>query len=100
MSKKKQPAEPSGTHTAGDWAFTVGDKERRNMSTVHKADDETFLIAYVICEAVNPHQRAEDVANARLLAASPRLLAACRHLIDILPVLLDKGLDKETIQDA
>jgi len=67
-------------HTPGPWRFSEGDKERRAMSEVFKKNDKTFQIALVTCEWSNPHARAEDIANARLIAAAPELLAACEAL--------------------
>lgn len=64
-------------HTPGPWVFQEGNKERPSMSMVHKASDRGFPIAQVICETQNTKQRAEDIANARLIAAAPDLLAAC-----------------------
>jgi hypothetical protein len=68
-------------HTPGPWAFTEGDKGRREMSVIHKANDREFLLGYAITESQNPHQRAEDIANARLFAAAPDLLAACKAIL-------------------
>lgn len=63
-------------HTPGPWTMKEGDAERREMSHVFKADDPEYLIAYVMCEWRNQHQRAQDLADARLIAAAPDLLAA------------------------
>ena len=68
-------------HTPGPWAYREGRAEMRESSTVHKADDPEFILGHVICESVNKAQRTEDVANARLIAAAPDLLAACRRLL-------------------
>lgn len=69
-------------HTKGPWAFTEGDAKRMAMSNVFKADDPEFLIAYVTCEWQNPHQRAEDIANARIIAAAPEMLAVLVALVN------------------
>lgn len=61
----------STRHTAGPWAFKEGDRDRRSMSDVFKAEDPEFRIAYVTCEFLNKQQRAEDIANARLIASAP-----------------------------
>ncbi len=71
-------------HTPGPWAFTEGDVERRAMSEVFKAKDKTYGIALVNCEWSNPSARAEDIANARLIAAAPDLLAACKSIMELL----------------
>lgn len=61
-------------HSPGPWAFSVGDADRRSSSEVFKADDNEFRIASVMCEWANKAQRAEDIANARLIAAAPDML--------------------------
>jgi hypothetical protein len=63
------------THTPGPWAYAEGDAERRASSQVFKANDKDFVVAFVTCEWLNPDQRAEDIANARLIASAPELLA-------------------------
>jgi hypothetical protein len=86
-------------HTPGPWAFTEGDADRRAMSEIHKAEDKTFQIGYVTTEWRNPKQRAEDLANARLIAAAPDLLAALVRLVACPDVNLDM-LSPETIVAA
>lgn len=66
------------THTPGPWALTEGNRDLRQMTFIHKKDD--FLIGYALCESVHEKQRAEDLDNAKLIAAAPELLAA---LIDL-----------------
>jgi hypothetical protein len=61
-------------HSSGPWDFTEGRAEMREASSVHKKGDKEFTIAHVICESRNQKQRAEDIANARLIAAAPELL--------------------------
>lgn len=56
-------------HTPGPWKFIEGDKDRRAMSDIVQADREDYRIGYVLCDAVNKQARAEDIANARLIAA-------------------------------
>ena len=72
----------SSQHTPGPWAFAEGDKDRREVSRIHKANDAEWLIGYAICESMNRHQRAEDIANARLIAAAPDLLRALQWFAD------------------
>jgi hypothetical protein len=72
---------PETKHTPGPWAFTEGRKDMRQASAVHKAGDKEFLIAHVICENMNMAQRTEDIANARLMAASPDLLVALQGFL-------------------
>ncbi|MDE2096541.1 MAG: hypothetical protein KGL39_04785 [Patescibacteria group bacterium] len=69
----------SAKHTPGPWQ--VGNKNGYNISTIHAADGET-----AICNLFLPlntqtseipklgERYAEDLANARLIAASPDLL--------------------------
>lgn len=68
------------THAPGPWAFEEGDRDRRGMSSIRKANDREFLIAHVLCDFRNDDVRAEDIANARLIAAAPELLEACRAI--------------------
>lgn len=68
-------------HTPGPWAFTEGDAERRANSEVYKLGDKAFRIAEVNCEWLNKKQRAEDLANLRLIAAAPELLAALQLVL-------------------
>lgn len=68
-------------HSEGPWAFEEGDREKRDMARIFKAKDREFLIGYTLCDFRNELQRAEDVANARLMAAAPDLLAACEWLV-------------------
>jgi hypothetical protein len=51
-------------------------EDKSGMTDVYKANDRNFRIAYVVCEEKQKDQRAEDIANARLIAAAPDLLAA------------------------
>lgn len=44
------------------------------MSDIMKQDNEDFRIGYVLCDAINEQARAEDIANARLIAAAPQLI--------------------------
>ena len=66
-------------HTPGPWSFKEGDRERRAMSDVFRAEDEGFQICYVTCEFHNDIQRAEDLANARLIAAAPDMYEALKE---------------------
>lgn len=74
------------SHTTGPWAFSEGDRERRGMSEIIKANDKQFRIGWVLCDHLNNLQRAEDISNARLIAAAPELLAACKSaFLQIMP---------------
>lgn len=72
-------------HTKGPWIFKEGSRERAANSTVYKADEADMLICHVICEDINDLQRAEDIANARLIAAAPELLQALKMFLHIDP---------------
>jgi len=37
---------------------------------------------YVLCDPINPHARAKDIANARLIAAAPMLLEAAQLMVE------------------
>lgn len=81
--KTKEATKPDTTgqvmpvvHTPGPWAFMEGDRGRMAASLVFKENDKDFHIGHVICEPRNEEQRATDLANARLIAAAPELLAA------------------------
>lgn len=78
-------------HAPGPWAFKEGRAERHEMSTIFKANDPEFLIGYVLCDARNPHQRPEDIANARLMAAAPELLEALKAVREANEINLNKG---------
>ena len=65
-------------HTPGPW--THNDPAPQEMTIIHAGvgagDSAGEMIAYVLTETTNPDQRAEDMANARLIAAAPDMLAA------------------------
>jgi len=67
----------SRKHTPGPWDFTPGELKMRTSSNIFRRGDPEFLIAHVICEGFNAAQREQDLANARLIASAPVLLAAC-----------------------
>jgi hypothetical protein len=85
-TKPKPERKIEGRPTAGPWAFEEGDREKRDMARVFKANDREFLIAYVLCDWRNELARADDIANARLIAAAPKLAEALgalvRYLVD------------------
>lgn len=64
-----------GKHTGGDWQAVAG-IGRWNVTTVSKP--RTFNICSVNTD------RAEQEANAHLIAAAPDLLVHAKHLIDML----------------
>jgi hypothetical protein len=69
-------------HAKGPWTVILGRDECREMSRIvqtHKSghQPEPMLIGYALREWANVRQQQEDDANARLMAASPDLLAAC-----------------------
>ena len=96
-NRVREAMEQANKHTPGPWAFQEGDRERRSSSLIHKAGDPEFYIGFVTCEWFNAKQREEDLANARLIAASPSLLVglqlAVHHLenpgIPITPASLE-----------
>lgn len=90
-TKTKKKDQPKASHSHGPWAFTEGDASRRDCSSVYKASDKEFLIAHVICESRNQLARAEDIANARLIAAAPELLQAAKSALLLLTLNLDES---------
>lgn len=68
-------------HTPEPWAFKAGSKTHREMSTITKANDPTFIIGYAICEATNVAQRDEDLSNATIMTAAPTLFKHLREII-------------------
>lgn len=67
-------------HTPGPWHFIEGDAKRHGSSVITKAEDTDFIIGHIICESVNAEQRAEDIANARLIAAAPELMEIVQYI--------------------
>ena len=51
------------------------------MARIVKADDHDFLIGYVLLQRSKQAQRQIDLATARMLAAAPELLAACKSAL-------------------
>lgn len=80
-------------HTPGPWAFTEGDKDRGMMSEIFRENDHEFRIGFVTCESHNAAQRAEDIANAKLMADAPDMLGTLMTLVES----LDEGEDAATI---
>ncbi len=76
--------ETTGKHTPGPWE--VGDGGVRGSEhTIYCSDRTGSAVATVKFEPIDltgrsPHERA---ANARLIAAAPDLLAACKMVADI-----------------
>ena len=63
------------THTQGPW--NTGKVENRSIFTLEWQNQRIAL-----AERVPGMSKAESLANARLIAAAPELLEACRFLID------------------
>lgn len=70
----------SVTHSIGPWCFRLPDPNSRAMSQITREEDPEFIIGYALCDD-NKNQRPEDIANARVMAASPDLLVACREAL-------------------
>lgn len=66
----------SGAHTKGPW--TVGPMH----GTVRPAGHERIGIANDGCVICTVHGHSERPANARLIAAAPKLLAMCQELAE------------------
>jgi hypothetical protein len=71
------------THTPGPWRIIVP-TETDAMTDIMAnpptyTGDEPWRVAYVLRDR-NPLQHPEDEANARLIAAAPELLEACRRV--------------------
>tara|TARA_R100000808_G_scaffold24886_2_gene59079 strand:- start:3785 stop:4117 length:333 start_codon:yes stop_codon:yes gene_type:complete len=76
--------ETKTTHTPGPWVFIPGGPgSKHGMSAIQVADDpdcpdHPMLIGFALFSPQNAKQQPEDLANARLFAAAPDLLEACR----------------------
>jgi len=64
------------------WTLIEGDRKRREMSKIVKADDHEFLIGYIVTENLNEAVRKEDLARGRFAAAAPELLAALVRMVN------------------
>ena len=73
-------------HSPGVWSFMV-DKERHKIWIQHTVDGKTYYVAHSDCilAGITP----QSLANARLLAAAPTLLAACQDAAQTLEVWAD-----------
>lgn len=76
---ESKTAKPAGL-TPGEWAFTEGRAETSSMSVIHKADDPGFIIGYAVCEGKNKRQRAEDLANVRVMSLAPKMLKLLQQI--------------------
>ncbi len=73
-------------HTPGPWYMEANEAElyyevngeMQKMIAIGTAKDESPILAYV------PTTWDEDKANARLIAAAPELLEACKGVMDML----------------
>lgn len=65
-------------HTPGPWRMIEGDAKRKAMTDIVVSDRENYRIAFVMCEWANKQQREQDLADAKLIAAAPELLAALK----------------------
>lgn len=63
-------------HTPGPWKLLPNHDGGRSSARVVLESNENHPIASVVQEVANPVVRLQDMANARLIAAAPELLAA------------------------
>ena len=85
--------ETKAAHTAGPWKFVEGDAETRAMSPIFAGpgskldwdNSKQTLIGWALCDS-NRNQRPEDIANARLIAAAPDLLASLCEVLGTVDV--------------
>jgi hypothetical protein len=77
-------------HTPGPWFVSEKGFSRSGLwsaPTVYAADDDLRYIAVCACaDELNFHSATDNLANARLIAAAPELLAALRECADRLSV--------------
>lgn len=71
-------------HTPGPWNLQVGVEENRCYVWGGKASPEQTFIAHVYCKLHGKVNRAEEKANARLIAAAPELLKVAREALTLL----------------
>lgn len=87
-------------HKPGPWKLIEGSTKHHEMSkvVVDAAAGDEFVIGYVITDHANKEARAEDMANARLIAAAPELLAACEEAIAFLSQLVQDATKTVTLE--
>lgn len=72
---------PAGEHTRGDWH--VGSVIGEGPASLHILSDTGMILATVTEKGGLPTLLIEEArANARLIAAAPDLLEACKALVD------------------
>ena len=71
-------------HTPGPWDFIV--LEDYDLEGITFENGYVKRESYFICEIIEWNATAEDVANARLIAAAPQLLEALRRIMNELGV--------------
>jgi hypothetical protein len=74
-------------HTAGPWTVETPPPNAYTDADIHLDEDIAFWIAETrtageVLGHVNRTARGEQQANARLIAAAPELLTACRVALD------------------
>lgn len=79
MSTTTKPA----THTPGPWTCNLGDGSNLTYDCTIWGDDCRVTVCAIGDESRN-YSTAVDIANARLIAAAPDLLAALVDAVDIL----------------
>ena len=69
-------------HTPGPWKFSVGDGGEWWVGDDQEAVIRDSKNEFIAVLAVDPDNFTQEVANARLIAAAPDLLAALKRMIE------------------